>query len=325
MNGAEVWGHLGWPLLRLIISVSFGLFVAILIESLNWTHFVARLAGPVVRLARLKDIAGASFSMAFFSGLAANSMLAEQYEKRQLSDRELVLSNLFNSLPTFFIHLPQMFFVALSFLGGTAFIYIGMTLLAAFLRTACIVVLGRLFLPPLPEGCITCILDEQKAKKWADALDKTWRRFKRRILRILLVTIPVYIVIYYANKYGIFLWLENAMTSHVGALAILPPQAMSIVVFQMAAEMSAGLAAAGSLLNAGGLAPREIVLALLVGNILSTPMRAFRHQFPFYAGIFKPRTALKLIAYNQSLRAASLLTVAIGYYFFSLWLGAHAA
>jgi hypothetical protein len=169
------------------------------------------------------------------------------------------------------------------------------------------------------------LLDEQKAKKWADALDKTWRRFKRRILRILLVTLPVYIVIYYANKSGIFLWLENAMTSHVGALAILPPQAMSIVVFQMAAEMSAGLAAAGSLLNAGGLAPREIVLALLVGNILSTPMRAFRHQFPFYAGIFKPRTALKLIAYNQSLRAASLLTVAIGYYFFSLWLGAHAA
>lgn len=314
MNAPELWSHLGWPLTRLVASVSLGLFVAILIESLNWTHFIARFAGPVVRLARLKDIAGASFSMAFFSGLAANSMLAENYEKGKLTNRELVLSNLFNSLPTFFIHLPQMFFVALSFLGRTAVIYIGLTLFAAFLRTLCIVILGRLFLPPLPAGCITCILDEQKTKQWKDAFHKTWRRFKRRINRILLITIPIYIIFYFVNKYGFFTWLEKAMAEHVATLSFLPPQAMGIVVFQMAAEMSAGLAAAGALLNAGGLAAREIVLALLVGNILSTPVRAFRHQFPFYAGIFKPRLALKLILYNQLLRTASILFVALGYY-----------
>lgn len=319
----ELWSSLGWPLLRLAISISFGLFVAILIESMNWTHFVARLAGPVVRLARLKDVAGASFSMAFFSGLAANSMLAEHYEKKKLTDRELVLANLFNSLPTFFVHLPQMFFVALSFLGKTALVYIGLTMLAAFLRTAGIVLLGRLFLPPLPEGCITCILDEQKRQSWPEALQKTWRRFKRRINKILLITIPIYIVIHYANAYGFFQWLERLMTERVSALSVLPPQAMSVVVFQMAAEISAGLAVAGSLLNAGGLAPREVVLALLVGNILSTPVRAFRHQFPFYAGIFKPRTAMKLIFYNQALRALSLLLVAVGYYLLTRWLGLH--
>ncbi|THB63670.1 MAG: hypothetical protein D6E12_16440, partial [Desulfovibrio sp.] len=73
----------------------------------------------------------------------------------------------------------------------------------------------------------------------------------------------------------------------------------------------------GALLEGGGLEAREIVLALLAGNVLSSPMRAFRHQFPYYAGIFKPRLALKLIAYNQTLRALSIIAVGMGYFFLS--------
>ncbi|MBA4358605.1 MAG: hypothetical protein C0405_12865, partial [Desulfovibrio sp.] len=58
---------------------------------------------------------------------------------------------------------------------------------------------------------------------------------------------------------------------------------------------------------------KELVLALLVGNILSSPVRAVRHQFPYYAGIFKPGLALNLIISNQALRAASIALVTLGY------------
>ena len=40
---------------------------------------------------------------------------------------------------------------------------------------------------------------------------------------------------------------------------------------------------------------REIVLVLLIGNILSSPIRAVRHQYPYYAGIFKPVLAAELL------------------------------
>ena len=33
----------------------------------------------------------------------------------------------------------------------------------------------------------------------------------------------------------------------------------------------------------------------MVGNILSTPMRAIRHQLPAYAGFYRPALALRLI------------------------------
>ncbi len=102
--------------------------------------------------------------------------------------------------------------------------------------------------------------------------------------------------------------------SHAQALVWLPPEAVTIVVFHMVSEFTAGLAAAGALIADGSLSEQQIVLALLVGNVLSSPMRAMRHQFPYYAGIFRPALAVRLIAYNQTLRALSIILVTMGYY-----------
>ena len=122
-----LWTGLFWPLIRLTFFISVGLFVGNLIESLHWTRYAAKLAAPLARRARLKDISAASFSLAFFSGIAANTMLSEAHDKGNISDRELVLSNLFNSLPTYFLHLPTIFFIAAPFIGSAAAVYVGLT------------------------------------------------------------------------------------------------------------------------------------------------------------------------------------------------------
>ncbi|WP_461209726.1 hypothetical protein [Desulfocurvus sp. DL9XJH121] len=310
-----LWHGLGWPLLRLIFFISVGLMVGNLIEALNWTRAVARVAEPLTRVARLKDVTGAAFSIAFFSGVTANTMLAEAHEQGTLTNRELTLSNLFNSLPTYFLHLPTMFFITAPFIGHAAVVYVGLTLGAAFLRTACIVVLSRALLPPLEPGCVVCRLDEQQSRTWREALTRTWERFTKRIRKILRITVPIYILIFFLNDLGAFSFLERFMAEHVSVFSWLPPKALGIVVFHVAAEFTAGLATAGALLADGSLGTREIVLALLLGNVLSSPMRAFRHQFPYYAGIFRPRVAVRLIAANQSLRVATIIVVGAAYYF----------
>ena len=273
MDWLSLWHGLGWPLARLVFFICVGLMVGNLIEALNWTHAVGRLAAPLVRLGRLRDISGASFSMAFFSGVAANTMLAEAHDKGELSRKELVFSNLFNSLPTYFLHLPTMFFITVPFLGSAAAVYVGLTFGSAILRTALIVMAGRFLLPPLPEGCIPCRLDEHASRGWREALMRSWDRFKKRIRKILRITIPIYVAIWFLNQYGFFGYLEGLLAEHVRIFSWLPPKAMSIVVFHVAAEFTAGLATAGALLQGGSLATREVVLALLLGNVLSTPMR----------------------------------------------------
>ncbi len=316
MDIYELWRGLGWPLIRLTFFISLGLLVGNLIESMNWTAAVARIAEPLVRLARLKDVSGASFSMAFFSGVSANTMLAEAFEKKEMTTRELLLSNLFNSLPTYFLHLPSVFFMTLPFLKGAAVVYVGLTLFAAFLRTLGIIVLGRMWLPPIPPGCVPCKLRDTDVRSLRDALRKTWKRFLKRIPRVVYITVPVYVAIFLANQWGGFAILENYLAHNAFFLKWLHPKAVSIIAFQMAAEFTAGLAVAGALLEAASLPAKQIVLALMVGNILSAPMRAFRHQFPYYAGIFSPRMALRLIVVNQSVRVGSLIVVSLLY---ALW------
>lgn len=313
----SLWNGLGWPLCRLVFFISLGLLIGNLIEALNWTRAVAVVAAPITRVARLKDVTGAAFSMAFFSGVTANTMLAEAHEQGRLSDKELTLSNLFNSLPTYFLHLPTMFFITAPFIGDAAVVYVGLTLGAAFLRTACVIFLARVMLPPLAEGCIPCELERHKSRGWREALERTWMRFKKRIRKILRITVPIYILIFFLNKLGMFGVIERFMADHISMFSWLPPQALGIVVFHVAAEFTAGLATAGALLADGSLGNREIVLALLLGNVLSSPMRAFRHQFPYYAGIFKPKTALRLIVANQSLRVVAIIIVGVAYYYWT--------
>jgi len=312
---SQLWHHLGWPLIRLLFFISIGLLVANFIEALNWTRKIAFLARPLIRFAHLSPLAGAAFSMAFFSGVAANTMLSEAFAKGEIEKKELILANLFNSLPTYFLHLPTTFVITAPLIKGAAVTYIGLTLSAAVLRTLSISLISHFLLPPPTNNSE----ESQQTAVETDlqtAWQRTWKRFKLRIQKIIRFTIPIYIFFYILTNMGLFAWLQKFMAAHLSFLSWLSPQAMSIVALHVAAEFTAGLAAAGSLLADGVMSQREVILALLVGNILSSPVRAFRHQFPYYAGIFKPALAIQLIAYSQIFRLFSIILVTLCYVLF---------
>jgi len=308
----ELWHHLGWPLVRLLIYISIGLLVANFIEALNWTRKIAFVARPLTRFAHLSPLTGAAFSMAFFSGVAANTMLSEGFAKGEIKKKELVLANLFNSLPTYFLHLPTTFVITAPLIRGAAFTYIGLTLGAAVLRTLTVSLISHFLLPPGSEP----VRANQTTGAKSDlqtAWQRTWKRFRRRIRKIVRFTVPIYILFYILTRMGMFAHLQEFMAAHLQFLSWLSPQAMSIVALHVAAEFTAGLAAAGALLADGTMGQREVILALLVGNILSSPVRAFRHQFPYYAGIFKPALAMQLIAFSQIFRLFSIICVTVLY------------
>ncbi len=312
----SLWHGLAFPLLRLLLFISVGLLVANFIEALNWTRKISVVAKPLTRFGHLSSLTGASFSMAFFSGVAANTMLSEGYEQQKISKKELILANLFNSLPTYFLHLPTTFFITAPLIKGAAVIYVGLTFGAAILRTLVIALLAH-FLLPIPVEKARA-QQEQKRTTMKQAMSNTWKRFTKRIRKIARFTVPIYILFYFLNKFGLFDYLEHFIATYFTWLSWLSPKAISIVVLHVAAEFSAGLAAAGAMLADGSMSTREVILALLVGNILSSPVRAVRHQFPYYAGIFKPALASQLILFSQSFRTLSIAAMALMYFIITL-------
>jgi len=311
---AQIWPQLVWPLIRITFFISLGLIIANLIESLSWTHRLATLARPLIKIGRLSPITGASFSVAFFSGVSANSMLAEAFDTDKITKPELVLANLFNSLPRFFLHLPTVFFLTAPLIKGAAIIYVGLTFTAAILQTILVVFLGRFILPINIE---TIVFDpvEKRRLSLKEALGKSLKRLKKRMGKLLKFMVPVYILFFLFNRYGLFTQLKELIAANGWFLSWLNPQSLGIVILHVTTEFSAGLAAASVLLAENSLTYREVVLALLVGNILAAPIRALRHQIPYYTGIYNPGLALQLVGISQLARALCVIAVAVCYFF----------
>jgi len=313
---AQIWPQLIWPLLRITFFISIGLVIANCIESLNWTGRLATLARPLIKLGRLSPITGASFSVAFFSGVSANSMLAEAFDTKKINKSELVLANLFNSLPRFFLHLPTVFFLTAPLIKGAAVLYVGLTFAAAVIQTSLVVLSGRLIMPMNTEPIVIKTSDKRRPS-WKKIAEKSMKRLKKRLVKLLKFMVPVYILFFILNRYGLFTQLEELIATKIWFLSWLSPQGLSIVILHVTTEFSAGLAAASVLLAENSLSTREVVLSLLVGNILAAPIRAIRHQLPYYTGIYNPGIALQLVAISQVTRGLCVFGVAIFYFFFT--------
>lgn len=301
-----------YPLSRIILFVAIGLVIAQLIESLAWTKKVMQVSAPITRMAHFSSTATAAFSLAFVSGVSANSLLAEGYCEGKIEKKELVLANLLNSLPRFFLHLPTVFFLTLPFIKTAALSYAAITFVAALSQTFLVIIIGRLSLQkkdhaPNPDK-------KDKKVEWKSLGKRIVKRLKRRMKKLLLFMVPIYLVFFFLNKYGILASIEHAIVDSGWFLSWLPPQSLGIIILHVTAEFSAGLAAASVLLANSSLSPEQIVMALLVGNLLATPMRALRHQFPYYVGIYPFKLAIELILVSQGLRVLCLGLTSLLYF-----------
>ena len=314
LTAQRLYRQLASPLLRLLIYMGVGLLVGQAIESLGWAAKLGSWAAPLLRWGHLRRESGAAFTAAFFSGILANTMLITLHQEGKISRRELTLTYLFNNgLPVYLLHLPTTFFIILPLTREAGLIYLGLTLAAAVLRSAALLVYGRVRLPAATggEAAATAPLSAQKE----GLLREIWQKFQRRFTRVILFTLPIYFFIFVLNDLGLFRWLREAAAGHV-SLGFLPMEAASVVIFSVATEFTSGIAAAGAFLQAGALTVPQTVMALVLGNIVATPIRALRHQLPANVGIFSPKLGTQLLLLSQGLRLVSLIIVALPY---ALW------
>ncbi len=297
------------PLLRLTLFVAIGLFIGNLIEALQWTHHLGRITRPFLRWGHLSDHSAVAFMAAFFSGVTANTMLVNAYQDGSLSRRELFFANLVNTLPSYFLHLPTTFFILLPLVRTAGLFYLLVTFSAALIRTLVVLMISRLALPK-PAASENLPQPVEPSRSLGR---KTWEKFHRRLRRILVWTVPIYTLFFFINEMGFFKFMQQALASHL-SIHVLPLGAVSVIAFQVMTEFTAGAAAAGALLDAGTLTIKQTVLALLFGNVISSPVRALRHQLPYYMGIFTPRLGMPLLVVSQLVRLSSIIVAMLLFY-----------
>lgn len=299
------------PMARMLVFLAVGLLVGQIVESLGWTARIARLVRPVTRWAHLKDESGAAFIASFVSGLLANTMLMTFHREGKLTHKEMFITYLLNKgLPVFLLHLPTVFFITISLAGAPGLIYLGIAFAAALLRSAAVVLYARLTLAPahwewsplVPDG------DVRKGSFLKDIREK----FVNRFTRLVLYSLPIYVMIFALNHWGIFDGLHAGQTGWISE-EVFPMKAVGAIAFTFGAEFSSGMAAAGSLTASGVLTAKQAALALVGGTVVSTPLRTLRYQLPTHIGLFSLGTGSLLLVASQGLRIASFVVISIPY------------
>jgi len=291
------------PLFTACLAIGVGLALGLFLENAGLTTRLGRLWAPLLRFGHLKEPSALAFTTAFFSAVSASTILMNAYRDELITREELTISALILTFPAFFAHLPSMFFIVTPLVGILGVYYLAILLAADILRTLGYLLYARRRLPPYRPR-----LAAPAPTRWdfRRILTETGKKFLSRLYHILVITIPVFVAVFLAQEGGLFEWLKGHLARGLSGVA-LPVEAFSILLFALAAETTGGFAAAGALLTAGTLSPGVVLFTLILGTILSSPMRALRHQLPFYLGIYTPALGLRLMVLSQAFRALSLL------------------
>ena len=304
------------PLARAIIFMSLGLSAAMFIEAKGLSMRLGRLAAPLTNWARLPRTAAASFTLALVSGPAANGLLSEALDRREIRPQALAVANLLNgSWPTFIVHLPSTLAVATAFAGRAGLAYAAMMFSAATLRLLGAAALGRLILPATETAAAANGAEGAVSKTWREIWPGLKIRLRRRLTALISVAAPVFYLITLAAHCGFFTWLEGAAAAHFPDF-FLPAEAAALVVFSFTSEFSSGFAAAGALIGNSSLSVTQAAAALILGNIIATPIRVLRWQLSAYLGLFQVRLGLVLLFCNQFFRVLSLVFTLAAFWFF---------
>lgn len=317
-DSQRVLSRLLWPLSRLVLFISIGLIAGQIIEGAGWTKALAVVARPLFRFGNLGNHCGAAFTAAFFSGVSANAMLLNFFKEGKITRKQLFVSNFMNQLPAFFLHLPTTFFIVIPLTGRAGGLYFLLTFCAVVLRTAILTFYGHFRLPKkaiVPQGETKNTIERQVHSP-KDIYRSIKKKFPRRIKKIVVYVVPIYVLIFVLNDMGLFKMLRQWLSGYF-VTTFIPMEALSVIVLSFTAEFTSGFAAAGALLQAGVLTIKQTVLALLIGNIIAFPIRALRHQLPRYIGIFSPKMGLQLLLMGQGFRVVSIIIIGTLYYYVS--------
>jgi len=293
----------------MIPSMIVGVVLVNLITILGYLNRLTWIARPLIFIGHLHPESGLSFITAFASPTAANTMLMELYEKGVISKRELFIASMANSFPAIIMHWRSMLPILIPLLGPVGITYFLLLVFVGFIKTSLVLIIGHFTLPA--QSAQLTLTKNDSHPPLQDAFKQSLKKSMPMFKRIVFITVPITTITFYLLHLHFFDYLSNWLSPILRFLP-LPPEALSIIAAQFAGHLPA-YTLASNLLVAHALAGKEIILALLIGTVL-TSITGLRYLIPYYWGIFGPKLGTQIMLISQGLRQLIILLVAMGVY-----------
>ena len=298
---------------RTIPSIFLGIVLVNILENLGWTKRIGWIAKPFTRLGRLKEASGVSFIVAFGSPSSANAMLMQLFRENKIDKKEMYVASLANTFPAALMHWRSMLPVLIPILGLTGILYFVTFVFIGFIKTIFVLIVGRFILKgntDLLQAENPVIVKLKPIELFKKSIKQGWPLMKR----VIFITIPTTILIFWLIDIGVFEWL----TLHIQGVTKffpIPVEGLSIAAAYFGQTIAA-YTIAGNMLAAGAISAKNIILALLLGQVLSSVISAFRYSAPYYVGIFGTKMGAELLIYSSLIRIFFTIIMFYCIYFF---------
>ena len=306
------WPRKTFILVELIIYISIGVLFAQILEVSGLIKYFSILAWPVTKLGRLGQASGPAFIVAFQSGAVANSMLVASTDRGLLNKRQLYSSVLVVSCLSLFAHLPTYVIPIGSVFGlkATAMLF-GVRFGAIVVEIIVILLVSNLVIrswtdKKFPAKAIDLPAEVRSSRQRKNGFWTTvWLRSKKTLRRLIFFLLPTFVIMVFAEYFGFFKWLSDAVPS-LFTLSFLPSQATVIIPAQ-AMSLYNGAIAAANFLDDGSLTAKQAVLIILVGSLITAPIRTVKHALPTYVAVLGPKAGVVMAVSAQVLRSIFLI------------------
>ncbi len=301
-------------LAKVAAMVFGGVIIGKVLEERGWTRFFRKVTRPILKTAHLPLCCEGALITALVSGFAGDALISLHYREEELTSRQVILASMILNLPLFLSFVPLLVGIVYPLTGWVGLAYLGTQIAASLGLMVTAMGIGHATFPPVPptehsNG------DQSTEPSMIQVLKKATAEASKVTFRILVIAGPVMGLVFYLVNVGFFQGLEKGLASHI-RFPGLSPQALAITAAH-ALHIAGGAAVAGGLLKAHLVTPKEALLAMVLGNVVGTPIRSIRMALPRYLALYPPKLAVSIILCTQGVRV--LMVLLLYFLILGLW------
>ena len=308
------WVRKGTDFFELFLLITCSTLIALSLEISGVLGLIALVLWPLLRFARLSEHSALAFMSSVRNGSVGNGILMSAKDGGAIDKRELWCSVLIVSAIATLGHMPSYILAIGAVCGHEALLAVASVRIGAVMAQILVILLvARL----LVRGTQASSYQRPKLEFYEGSLKhffkKLFSKFTKTFKRMALYLTPAYFLVALAEFNGLFDQAFDYLTSKFD-LSFLPAQASVILPAQFGSIHSA-LGMVRSFLEEGSLNPKQAVIILLVGTILTAPIRTIKRIMPTYVALLGPQGGLILGILAQVLRMGFLMVALIIMYF----------
>ena len=302
---------------KIVPIIAIGIFVTSFAVNTGLMKKFDWLTTPLASITKISKISALAVVTCTFSTVAGYSMLVDGLKEKMISDREVIATTMISSFPSILSHLFTFFIpVVIPLLGfTTGSIYVCIVGLVSFLKSCIGVILARFWMkddrfspdiqlsgfdpssptnPHNPHGARAP--DGRSASK--KSADSTYKMLKRIVLTMF-ITLFLVSVAFELNLFESFSAVIDPITRILGLEG-----EVALITATAVVNSYAGIILAGSLLSEGAITTKGVLVALLLGNVVTLSARSAKHSVPLHVSLFGPSLGSKTVAINAALTFA---------------------